>query len=393
MNDFKKCFSEYDLVCKLEELELNRRFLPYSIGSPKRSVTYDDAYERANILFFSDSHIDFRNPVESLDNVRRTIEYSNSSPVTFDAVVNCGDAITPFQVRPKEDAYARFTPFFDEMKKSRSPVIYSMGNHDLNDWGNYPQNAFDDTDLGKLFFDYAEENFGIVRQAKDGNIKSSWHYYDIESKKIRIVSVNIQDSDKETVNEEGKVRFYSTFYVSQKQMQWICDTALNFDDKEEKDWGVIFALHQIPRKKHEEYPDAGEILIKLCSAFNKGEKFTYSFTSEEFPFFNLDMDYNFSRYHDMEKKPHMICWLLGHDHEDIVEVKEGINLIWTLNNSASTCCSDARIARVLGTSTQNSFDIVNIDTRERKIRIFKYGAGVNCYGVGGDRFVPDGLDY
>ena len=89
----------------------------------------------------------------------------------------------------------------------------------------------------------------------------------------------------------------------------------------------------------------------------------------------------------------MICWLIGHNHEDKNRVIDGINLIWTLNNSASTCCSDARLARIIGTSTQNSFDIVNIDTRERKIRIFRYGAGVNCYGVGGDRFVPDGLDY
>lgn len=385
--------TKYDLVCMHEETETLRRFLPYSIGTPRRSLTCDDAYQRANIIFFSDSHTDFRNPVESLDNAKRTIEFSNNSPVAFDAVVNCGDAITPFEVRPKEDAYGRFTPFFDEMKKSRSPVIYAMGNHDLNDWGNYPQNVLDDNDFGKMFFDYAEEKYGIVRQKRaDGN-KSTWHYYDIESQKIRIVSVNMQDSDKKTANEEGKVKFYSTFYVAQEQMQWLCDTALNFDDKEEKDWGVIFAMHQIPESKHDEYPDAGEILIKLCSAFNKGEKFSYEFKSEEFPFFNLDVKFDFSKYSSCEKKPHMICWLLGHNHEDKNRVIDGINLIWTLNNSASTCCSDARLARIIGTSTQNSFDIVNIDTRERKIRIFRYGAGVNCYGIGGDRFVPEGLDY
>ena len=385
--------SEYDFICRLEEAETNRRFLPYSVGTPRRSLTCDDAYPRTNIIFFSDSHTDFRNPAESLDNASRVIDFSNRSKVVFDAVVNCGDAITPFGVLSKEDSYGRFTPFFGEMKKSRSPVIYSMGNHDLYDWGNYPQNVLDDRDLGKLFFDYAEENYGIVRQKRaDGN-KSVWHYYDIESQKIRIVSVNMQDSDKKTVNEEGKVRFYSTFYVAQEQLQWLCDTALNFDDKKEKDWGVIFAMHQIPESKHEEYPDAGEILIQRCSAFNKGKEFSYEFTSGEYPFFNLDVKADFSRYASCEKKPHMICWLLGHNHEDKHRVIDGINLIWTLNNSASTCCSDARLARITGTSTQNSFDIVNIDTRERRIRIFRYGAGLNCYGVGGDRFLPDGLEY
>ena len=80
-------------------------------------------------------------------------------------------------------------------------------------------------------------------------------------------------------------------------------------------------------------------------------------------------------------------------HSDIYEVRHGINLIWTLNGSATSVCGDARVVRIPGTSTQNSFDIVNIDTRERRIRIFKYGAGKNCYGIGGDRFLPDGLPY
>ena len=102
---------------------------------------------------------------------------------------------------------------------------------------------------------------------------------------------------------------------------------------------------------------------------------------------------DFSRYSQYETKPHFICCLIGHMHEDKLEIKDGINHIYSLNSSSSSLYGDARVMRYPGTPTQNAFDIVNVDTLNRKIRLFRYGAGVTCYGVGGDRFLPDGLDY
>ncbi len=70
----------YDLVCDMEEFSLNKRFLPYSVGTPKKTVTSNDHYERANFVYFRDSHVDFANPDESLDNVHRTMRYANMLP-------------------------------------------------------------------------------------------------------------------------------------------------------------------------------------------------------------------------------------------------------------------------------------------------------------------------
>ena len=72
---------DYDFICKVEEANLYKRFLPYSIGSPARHKTHDDFYDRANFVFFSDSHIDFMNADASLDNLKRTIAFSNESPI------------------------------------------------------------------------------------------------------------------------------------------------------------------------------------------------------------------------------------------------------------------------------------------------------------------------
>jgi len=386
--------STYDLVCDIEEANLNRRFLPYSVGSPSKNVTYNDQHTRANFLFFTDSHVDLFFPEESMDNVKRTVEYANNCPVKLDALINAGDAITPWNMVPKENAMGRAKSFFEEVKKSKCPVIYSIGNHDLNDSENICENVIEDADWGKLFFDYAQEHYGIVRQIKSDGQKSTWHYYDVEAKKIRIISLYAMDTDRSVKDDRGMVKYFSKYgaFMTSEQLNWLASTALNFDDKEEQDWGVIITFHMFP-ENFGYHQNSGEMLHKICVAFNTQGTYSFNCKDENNSHFDLDITADFTRYAQNEKKPHMICWLLGHDHEDKNEVRDGINIIWSLNGSASCEYGDARVARYPGTSTQNSFDIVNVDTLNRKIRLFRYGAGLNCYGVGGDRFLPDGLDY
>ncbi len=385
---------DYDFICKVEEANLYKRFLPYSIGTPSRNITFDNEYDRANFVFFTDSHIDFEEAEASLDNLKRTIAFSNESPVVFDAVINAGDAITPFFEQDKSLPLVNAKSFFDEAKKSRSPFLFAKGNHDVNCWWNKPENVLTDSDYSNLFYWYSEEKYGFKFQNKSNGFRSTWHYYDVEKHKIRIVCVDFQDIDKTVKNEKGHVKYSggSGFYISNEQFNWIADVALNFDDKPEKDWGVIMVMHQFP-KDNPDFENAGEKLLDLCAALNNSETYENHYKCETNSFFDLDVKADFTKYKREEKKPHIICWLLGHIHDDINEVKKGINLIYTRNASASARSGDARVARIVGTCTQNAFDILNIDTRTRKIRMFRYGAGMNCYGEGGDRFVPEGLDY
>lgn len=385
---------DYDTVCLIERENLLRRFLPYSVGSPKECYTHDDQYERANLVVFTDSHIDFVNPEESLDNAKRAIEFANTCPVKIDAMVHTGDVITPFGVHTKEASMERAEMFFSIARQSDVPLVFSKGNHDLNDWDNYPENVFTDADWSKIYLDFAENNFGVVRQLKKNGEKSTWHYLDIEDKKIRIISVDVQDTDKVSVNEKGTVKYYGalSIYITEEQMMWIANTALDFSDKPEKDWGVIFAFHQTSHNDPG-CQNAVDELIHLCAAFNKQEKYEKKFICEENSFFNWDIKADFSYYNKFEEKPHIICFTVGHCHIDSHEIREGINIIYSIQGACTTVASDARYARIPGTCVQNSFSIFNIDTKKRKIRIFRYGAGVTCYGIGGDRFLPDGLDY
>lgn len=386
---------DYDFICKVEEANLYKRFLPFAIGNPSPHKTHDDSYERANFVFFSDSHIDFMEPDACMDNLKRTIAFSNESPIVFDAVINAGDAITPFFQQAKTLPLAYAKSFFDEAKKSRSPFLFAKGNHDVNCWWNKPENVITDSDYSNLFYWFCEENYGTVHQQKSNGFRSTWHYYDVEKHKIRIVCVDFQDIDKTIENEKGEVKYYGTDgrrYISNEQMNWIANVALNFDDKAEKDWGVIIVGHDF-EGSYPDFENAGEKLLDICAAFNNCDKYEHHYKNKINSFFDLDVKADYTRYNDIDKKPHMICWLLGHIHDDVHEVKKGIHLIYTRNASSSMRSGDARVLRLPGTVTQNAFDVVNIDTHTRKIRMFRYGAGVNCYGEGGDRFLPAGLDY
>ncbi len=385
---------DYQEILKDETLRIYREWIPYAKGSPEEEVTYDDQYDRANFIFVSDSHIDHRNTEESLKNVEDMVSFINHSPLCFDGVIHGGDIITPFWKVDKEIAINRAKSFFQIAHFSKVPFLFAKGNHDLNDWGNLPENILTDEDWSQLFLDQQEKRFGIVRQKKQSGQKSTWHYYDVEAHKIRVIVLDMQDTDKKSLTEEGTVKFHGgeSAYLSNEQMNWIAHTALDFDDKAEKNWGVIFCFHQCSERKEYHEPIIDK-LLSLMKAFQNQTQYHCEYIHPQYSFFDLKISADFTRYKEWEQKPHIICCLVGHDHEDKQEVREGIHFLYCLNQSATTVSSDARVARVPGTVTQNSFDILNIDTRHKKIRMFRFGAGVNCYGVGGNRFLPEGLTY
>ncbi len=370
----------YDIINEALEFEFEKRILPFTVGTPSNILSENDQYDRANILFFTDSHLDL--PCEEVceDNVKRTVNYINNAPFNIDAVIYGGDTLTKDGIVPRDEANKYHKRFFDIVKASEKPFLFVKGNHDNNDWRNIPSNIVKDEDFSEMFLDYAEEKYSLKRE------DSTWHYYDIEDKKIRVVAVDVHDVDKTITDADGFVKYHGVAIsgISQTQFDFIINKALSFEDKEEKDWGVIFAMHQYtPNGKN----NSPKVLLDICKAFNTGKTFEYSYECEE-KSFNLDIKADFTG-----NKAHIICFLIGHDHEDRYECVEGIHLIWTRNQSGTQLWSDPYTARYENTVTQNCFDVVNIDTLHRNIRVFRFGAGVTCDGKGKDRFLPDGLSY
>lgn len=514
----------YGLIDKVEDLSHNevqidvekenvvKRYLPYTICMKQNPYYVADnrLFQFAcNLLFFTDSHTDetFFDGV-NIKNVKYVVNFANRlknnihdvseqfvNTQVFDAVINAGDIISSgYKVTSEHDVELAL-PFFNEIKNLNIPFIIAKGNHDT---------LIPDTAWASMYGDWAEQKFGLVRQTKKNTHKSTWSYYDIESKKIRVIAIDVTDIDLSVLGQDGYPLYNggNSWYIAQEQMNWLINTALNFDSKDDSDWGVVCVLHQSKQImwNNEWYagsrlyniPSAIEKFFEVCKAFNNQSTYSDTYTFPTDTFYNLSINADFTRYAStkkwkqytytqnsgsagsgkyayyikkdtgltvrmddtsgnltqyhlyvwyegasdythiqvcqpnqeytiqlndnivgvqiyvnaneitenvnatfkiLENKPHIVCWLNGHEHSDKQLTIDGINIIWTLNGAAMTAYSDQRVLRNIGTPTQNAFDCISIDTINRKIRIIRYGAGINCFGEGGDRFLPDGLSY
>lgn len=434
-----------------EKSRFENEWLSFIYGCKYKSIDHDhqtpagyyeaeNAYKRMAIMCFTDSHIDYypyynSGNEYSLENVSDNVDYVNYSKIknpniqlngnrpTFDCILHMGDIVTTNGERTKEFEKTKQNMFFDRVKKSSVPVLFSKGNHDCNDMGNKVGLAFDDADWQGLWYGYAESNYGIVRQTKGSGEKSTWHYLDFDEYKVRIVVLDGQDANKNIATPSDDALYDGTnnkimydgsngFYISQEQFSWVVNNALNFDDKDEKDWVVIFAVHQYRlddgASRHSvkyQYEASTPKLFDCCVAFNNGTTYTEQYTFDPnntgstdldvnpYAFFNLNINADFTRYANLDKKPKVAMWLMGHNHYDYTVNDRGIQRVWVLQGMASARTGDQRVQRVVGTRTQNAFDMILIDNIERTIRFIRYGAGKDCFGVGGDRFMPDGLSY
>ena len=394
--------SIYAFVKKTENVSVEKRLIQYSRGTISNHADYDrdNVYDRLNIAFMTDSHLDLGNVQASEQNVSDAIDFLNNVRVSIAAVIEGGDLITKVY-NNKNEHISALNLFFEMGWKSKAPLLYTKGNHDLNTINVTPEKALTDEDWDSVWYNRAETEYGIVRNLKKNGQKSGYYYYDLEDWKVRIVSVDCFDVDWEKMDDEGNILYWggTSYYIADEQFNWIANCALDFDDKREKDWGVIVFTHfyqpayrdgtSIKPVFESVYRKFNDMLI----AFNNQASFSKEYIFPANSFYNLNVKADWSRYAGLTQKPYLICVLSGHIHTDDYFNWDGVQHIITANQFCGETASDIRLSRVAGTSTQNLFDIINIDLKQRKIRVIRYGAGVNCYGEGGDRFVPDGLNF
>lgn len=380
--------SAYDLIREAEDERVRQLLKKYGAN---HSAVF-------NVAFITDSHIDLgSNVVENYQNVRDTIRFCGDSDIPISAIIQGGDIVTKRFGR-KEQHIEHMSEYFDMSWKSQVPHLYTKGNHDLNAINVSPSDLLSDKDWGKVWFDKAESSYGIVRNKKANGQKSGYYYYDLNTMKVRIISIDCFDVDYSKTDSEGNILYWggTSNYIANEQFNWIVHSALNFDDKEEKDWGVILFTHfyRPSDKNGTSIEPVFESIFKkfndMLLAFNKQSAFALNYSFPENDFYDLSVQGDWSRYAEEDKKPYLICILSGHQHKDIYMNWWGTKHIVTANQFCGMQYSDERIKRTPSSRSQNLFDILNIDLKERKMRVFRYGASANLDGQEGNRFLSDG---
>lgn len=401
-NDDSISYSNYQFVKAVENTLVESRIVQYWRGTLKYGLDTDQShsYERLNIAFMTDNHLDLGDIQTNKDNVVDAIDFCNNLKVPIAAIIEGGDVATKVRGN-KKDHIQDLNQFFDLVWNAKMPLLYTKGNHDLNTIRVTPDMALSDKDWGDIWFNRAEEQYHIMRKIKSNGQKSGYYYYDLNDWKVRLICVDCFDVDINKTDENGEILYWggTSYYIANEQYNWIVQEALNFDDKEEKDWGVVVFTHayrladkygtiQTPMFDAI-YPKFNEML----KAFNSQSTYNEVYSFPENHFYDLSVSGDWTRYANQEKKPYLICVLSGHIHTDTYNNIEGTHFITTANQFCGNYWSDIRINRVAGTRSQNLFDILNIDLTQRKIRVIRYGAGANCFGDGGDRFLPEGISF
>lgn len=256
-------------------------------------------------------------------------------------------------------------------KHAKCPVFPVKGNHDSNDFmpGFSSKTDEEKRELlitNKEFYiatNKKAEKYGIV--VDENNPYGGWYYVDFPRQKIRGVFLNTTEMD-ETDGVVNVPRHVYGGVQSQAQLDWLSNTALKFDGKENsEEWAVMMFSHVPPfavEEIHNRSVDRPGFRA-VCEAFKNGTSGTYEETYATSTF-------DFTEQGGRE----FIGHFLGHVHEDSHTVINGIN--YFISNSvtpykrwSTSLERDAYGERTLSSNT------VIVNREERKVSIIKTGTG------------------
>mgnify|MGYP003302373909 CR=1 FL=1 len=259
------------------------------------------------------------------------------------------------------EAFVRFHKHFDGVR--HFPIT---GNHDDNTiWQKCidsptSDHHFTHKELYELLFSHLPK-YGV----KTGGEDILYYYVDDAENKMRYICLDI--SDIPFIMEEGNLKYrgQNTFVLSQKQVEWLTKTALDF---KEDGWGAVIVSHSAlcknTRLKAEEYESNYlDVVNETINAFVGRKKVQKEMFDGDFRI-KLDADFT-------NAKSQIYAVVLGHFHDDII-VNETVPYIATANSSMY---NSQFYKRNQGDKTELLFDFITIDKAKRKIYITRVGQG------------------
>ncbi len=238
------------------------------------------------------------------------------------------------------------------------------GNHDDNSiWDLYlendtSQNHLTAEDMYKVFYNHLPRHNARFNEKNPG----LYYYYDDNSQKVRYIFLDGSDIPYK-VDENGKFIYTKqhTFALSQNQIDWLINDALNVESNE---WDIVVISHTLFFEGDKEATRL-ELVNDILDAYKNGGKIDKEYCEGDF-LVNVKADFK------AKKRGNIIACFAGHYHRDMVKyTKEGIPLIFT----DSSIMYDYRTKRIDGDKSEIIFDMVCIDRDEKKIHIVRVGAG------------------
>ena len=285
--------------------------------------------------------------------------------------INGGDYVTGAGIVGKQGIIDDIKLVFKRFSRILDRQLITFGNHDAN----YGVNANYDSQLsdGEIYNNIFRENQRRSDIVSGGN--GTYYYADDKINKIRYIILNAQDvstvnNPNNTVKPENNTMY--NYVIRQDQFNWLANTALATPDNT---WSVVVCSHVSPSRTDPANNGLinGDILMGILGAYK--DKKAYNGTSQANVRQDLQVNVtcNFTG-----KGGNVICVVSGHMHVDtITPTVHGVNIncIETLNDSKSV--ETGAPAKIVGTNTEQAFDIFTINKDTRTVNITRIGAGAD----------------
>lgn len=257
----------------------------------------------------------------------------------------------------------------------------SLGNHDDNSAGNIFANTYTKAEQRAAFIDPMLAKFAAFQAPAS---PACYYYWDDTATKVRCIVLDPTDQPRlvATAGTANKYQGLVDYAFSQTQLSWLVDTALNVSALTTPTaWTVVVFCHvPIRNTALGAFKHPTSIIPRIMNAFKSGITVTESYTdTTNAGDFSYSVTKNFATLNG--GGVNFAGYFSGHRHRDYInldtEFTDQSNIImlngWALRDMASPIFS--LVNRSLSTATQNSFDLVILNTNTKKVRTIRFGAG------------------
>lgn len=276
------------------------------------------------LLQFSDVHGDGKS-------LQRIVEFANYYNKDIDTILHTGDTVS--------SQYSDGIAFFAAVSGSNK-ILNCVGNHDAYDGTDWQAHA--GADCYNMIFAPNIASWGV--NYTSGNC---YYYKDYAEQKLRLIVLdeNLVDTSAEItwlqgLLTEANTLGYAVICASHSYMGGGTKIKITKDNKI-----VSFARYDKKIAGMYSFTDACDAIDSFISA---GGKF--------------------------------VCWLVGHAHcTNFCTSALYPNQPQVMCDTASTARGCADVARVIGTNSEDSFNLISIDTNVGMFRLVKVGANYDKY--------------
>lgn len=333
-----------------------------------------------SIGFITDTHyIKNTRGVYGMNALRHIDQIVNFGNGILDCIIHGGDAING--KGNKNELITELMDINSHLLKSNIPTFLCKGNHDYGSWKvdnsnnkNYDNNIISPLTWNKLITSKYINKYNFI--GDDNNKGCGYAYYDFKDVKLRIIALDTSDHVKEHITDnQGNVTIKTTnFCISQKQMDWLVNKALNLP--ETSGWSVVVFSHIPLYKPYDINLSAsvrnGSLVHNTLKAFKNSTSYIGKGTEGASYAINVSCDFTGTSHK-------FIGYIGGHHHRDDIAEKEFKYIVCnssTVREREATNESEENgvFIRPLGTVDEDSWSVFTIDTKLRKLYLHRFGA-------------------